>query len=183
MRRPALVLALAAALACSACEREARRFTSPVSNSNPLDVPRESPNQPAAPRLDGVKEAKTRHSPYDDNAYAVAQGKRLFVWFNCNGCHASGGGGIGPPLMDNEWRYGGDPASIFDSIMRGRPNGMPSFGGHIPEDQVWQLVAYVRSMPGQLRPDVAPGRSDTLFPAPPENARPSDPGRVQGAPR
>jgi len=181
--RALLALAMAAALAAAGCEREARRFTSPVSNANPLDVPRESANQPAVARLDGVKEAATKNSPYETNAYAVAQGKRLFAWFNCNGCHANGGGGIGPPLMDNEWRYGSDPASIFDSIMRGRPNGMPSFGGHIPEDQVWQLVAYVRSMAGQLRADVAPSRADSLFPAPPENARPDSPGRVQGAPR
>jgi cytochrome c oxidase cbb3-type subunit 3 len=47
--------------------------------------------------------------------------------------------------MDAEWRYGGDPAQVFQSIAQGRPNGMPSFGGHIPEDQVWQIVAYVRS--------------------------------------
>ena len=106
------------------------------------------------------------------------------MWFNCAGCHASGGGGgMGPPLMDDEWRYGSDPASIFDTIMKGRPNGMPSFGGHIPEDQVWQLVAYVRSMSGMLRPDVAPSRADSLFPAPPENARPSEPERMQGPPR
>jgi cytochrome c oxidase cbb3-type subunit III len=82
-----------------------------------------------------------------------------------------GGGGIGPPLMDAGWRYGGDPASIFASIMQGRPQGMPSFGGHIPEDQAWQIVAYVRSMSGQLRKDVAPSRADTLYPGNPENAR------------
>ena len=40
---------------------------------------------------------------------------------------------------------------------------MPSFGGRIPDDQVWQLVAYVRSMSGQLRKDVAPSRSDELI--------------------
>jgi len=181
--RIAFALVLVAALATSACEREARRFTSPASNSNPLDVPRESINQPGASRQDGVKEAATKHSPYEANAFAVAQGKRLFGWYNCTGCHANGGGGIGPALTDAEWRYGGDPASIFDSIMRGRPNGMPSFGGHISEDQAWQLVAFVRSMSGQLRADVAPSRNDSLFPGPPENARPESPRRIQGAPR
>ena len=37
------------------------------------------------------------------------QGKRLFSWYNCIGCHANGGGGIGPPLMDDEWIYGSRP--------------------------------------------------------------------------
>jgi cytochrome c oxidase cbb3-type subunit 3 len=61
---------------------------------------------------------------------------------------------------------------VAASILQGRPNGMPAFAGRIPEDQVWQLVAYVRSMSGQLQTDVAPGRSDSLNPgAEPESRR------------
>ena len=127
------------------------------------------------------KPAPASPPPYDEgNAYAVAQGKRLFRWFNCNGCHAYGGGGMGPPLMDDEWRYGGEPAQIADTILRGRPNGMPSFAGRIPEDQVWQLVAYVRSMSGQVRADVLPGRGDTLSPGEPEVRRDPQPRRREG---
>jgi cytochrome c oxidase cbb3-type subunit 3 len=48
---------------------------------------------------------------------------------------------------------------------------MPSVGGRIAEDQVWQIVAYVRSLSGQLRKDVAPSRSDSLPGASPENER------------
>jgi cytochrome c oxidase cbb3-type subunit 3 len=48
---------------------------------------------------------------------------------------------------------------------------MPAFGGRIPEDQLWQIVAYVRSLSGQLRKDVAPSRSDGMAGAPPENVR------------
>jgi cytochrome c oxidase cbb3-type subunit 3 len=169
-RVAALLLAL---LALAGCEREARRFT-PASNSQSgPPAPRLSANQPGLPLGGGVEQARTNLSPYDQNAFAVNQGKRLYRWYNCNGCHAAGGGSIGPPLMDASWRYGGDPASIFASIMQGRPNGMPSFGGHIPPDQAWQLVAYVRSMSGQLRKDVAPARPDSLFPGAPENARPT----------
>ena len=35
-------------------------------------------------------------SPYENNAYQLSQGKRLYDWFNCKGCHASGGGASGP---------------------------------------------------------------------------------------
>lgn len=154
------------------CEREARRFTERAGNTSSSEsAPRASTNQPASPQGGGVRQPAKNDSPYDDNAYAVAQGKHLYRWYNCNGCHANGGGGMGPPLMDREWRYGSDPASIFETITRGRPGGMPSFGGHIPDDQVWQLVAYVRSIGGLLRKDVAPGRSDTLSSGPPEVAR------------
>jgi cytochrome c oxidase cbb3-type subunit 3 len=99
---------------------------------------------------------------------------------NSSGCHANGGGGMGPALMDSEWRYGSDPQSLFETIMRGRPNGMPSFGGHIPEDQVWKIVAYVRSMGGGVRTDVAPSRSDRLYSGKPENFRSPQPAIEKG---
>jgi cytochrome c oxidase cbb3-type subunit III len=164
----ALVLAVLAG-----CEREARRFTTPVNNASAdTPDPRIGSLQPARPLTGGVKAAASNESPYEANAFAVNQGKRLFRWYNCNGCHSNGGGGIGPALMDSEWKYGADPASICTSIVRGRPEGMPSFGGHIPEDQVWQIVAYVQSMSGNIRKDVAPSRADSIYPGNPENARP-----------
>jgi cytochrome c oxidase cbb3-type subunit III len=168
-----LVAAVSAACLLSGCEREARRFTTPAGNTTATEsAPRTSSNQPGSPLTGGVRQAVRNTSPFDENAFDVNQGKRLFSWYNCNGCHANGGGGIGPPLMDSEWRYGSDPANIFTSITQGRPQGMPSFGGHIPEDQVWQIVAYVRSMSGLLRKDVAPSRSDSISTNQPENARP-----------
>src|SRR4029078_9149496 len=44
---------------------------------------------------------------YDNNAPALAEGQQLFNQMNCVGCHSHGGGGMGPALMDDEWRYGG----------------------------------------------------------------------------
>ena len=176
-----LLAGLVAGVALTGCEREARRFTTPAGNTTSTEPgPRTSTIQPGAVLGGGVSDAVRNFSPYDGNAFAVNQGKRLYRWYNCNGCHGSGGGGsIGPALMDAEWRYGSDPASLFATITQGRPNGMPSFGGHIPDDQVWQLVAYVRSMNGLLRKDVAPSRSDTIYPGPPENARPAQSPRPE----
>ena len=168
-----LALVVVAALALTACEREARRFDAPAKNQTPVEeASRASDNQPALPLQGKVRAALRDTSPYDGNAYAVNEGKRLYRWYNCNGCHANGGGSYGPALMDSEWRYGSDPASLFQTITQGRPNGMPSFGGHIPEEQAWQIVAYVRSMSGQLRKDVEPSRSDGISTNQPENARP-----------
>jgi len=119
---------------------------------------------PATPRPPAI-------DPYSTNAYAVNEGKRLYSWYNCEGCHARGGGGIGPPLMDATWIYGAEPANIFATIVQGRPNGMPSFRGRMPEYQVWQLVAYVRSMSGLLRKDVAPSRDDHIQAKKPEQSQ------------
>jgi cytochrome c oxidase cbb3-type subunit 3 len=108
---------------------------------------------------------------YEENAYALNEGKRLYDWFNCSGCHAHGGGGMGPPLMDDKWIYGSEPDHVFSTIVEGRPNGMPSFRGKIPDYQVWQLVAYVRSMSGQVASDAAPGRNDDMNTGAPEQSK------------
>ena len=71
------------------------------------------------------------NSVYEQNAYAVAEGKRLYNAYNCVGCHQQGGGGIGPALMDSTWIYGSRPEQIYADIVQGRPNGMPSFAGKI----------------------------------------------------
>jgi len=107
---------------------------------------------------------------YEENAFALSEGKRLFSAFNCVGCHAHGGGDIGPPLMDAKWIYGHEPQQIFSTIVEGRPNGMPSFGARVPEYQIWWLVAYVRSLSGLARKDAAPGREDHMRTSPPENS-------------
>lgn len=86
--------------------------------------------------------------PYEGNLAAIEEGKRLYNQFNCVGCHAAGGGAIGPALMDKKWLYGSDPTAIFNTIAEGRPRGMPSFRDKIPEDDMWKIVAYVRSLGG-----------------------------------
>ena len=73
---------------------------------------------------------------------------------------------IGPPLIKKDWIYGGEPANIFDTIVKGRPNGMPSWGGRIPEYQIWQIVAYVRSMNGEQPSSATAGRADVIETSP-----------------
>jgi len=111
----------------------------------------------------GLGYTATQGNPYEKSAYAVGEGKRLFAAYNCSGCHASGGGGaIGPALTDDVWIYGSHSDQIYSTIVQGRGNGMPAFGGKIPDYQVWELAAYVRSLSGQLPSDVAPSRSDNM---------------------
>lgn len=161
-----LVFALALLTALTGCEREQRSFGASPDKTEIVPALRLSDIQPGQ----RAAEIKTG-SAYEENAYEVSQGKRLYRAYNCNGCHAQGGGDSGPALMDDKWLYGGEPAHIFATIKQGRPNGMPSFGGHIPEEEIWQIAAYVRSMSGQLDTDDAPGRSDSLQGAKPEQRR------------
>ena len=168
LRLTALVIftaALAATLA--SCKREERTFrVEPPYVSGVQKIPVTSffaggvaATQPAT------------SNEYEENAYALSEGKRLFTYMNCNGCHSNGGGGMGPPLMDDKWIYGSQPDQVFATILQGRPNGMPSFATKMPDHQVWQLSAYVRSMSGLVSSAAAPGRSDHMTPGhPAENS-------------
>ncbi|HWG54401.1 MAG TPA: c-type cytochrome [Gemmatimonadaceae bacterium] len=85
--------------------------------------------------------------PYAGDQAAIKEGDNLFVRMNCAYCHGfTGQGGMGPDLTDNYWRYGGDDASVFQSIYAGRAKGMPAWGRMLSEDQIWKLVAYVRTL-------------------------------------
>jgi cytochrome c oxidase cbb3-type subunit 3 len=156
---------IAALLLCcaswSGCKREDRDFRSVPGSASPAPFVRTTNLQPGDPtRSKGI-------GAYQENRWAVSEGQRLYNGFNCVGCHANGGGGIGPPLADAKWIYGSAPEQVFATIMEGRPNGMPSFGGKLGTAEVWRLVAYVRSM-GRLTPrDTWPSRGDDMSEASP----------------
>jgi cytochrome c oxidase cbb3-type subunit III len=145
-------------LALTACQRE-RRDVRPSPSALVVfsDASRQSDLQPGGRQTQPIVA-----NPYEGSAYAISEGQRLFSWYNCTGCHANGGGGIGPPLIKQEWIYGGEPSNLFDTIVKGRPNGMPAWGGRIPEYQVWQLVAFVRSMNNLEPKSATPLRADTI---------------------
>jgi cytochrome c oxidase cbb3-type subunit III len=97
-------------------------------------------------------------NPFAD---AVHEGQRYYTAFNCGGCHGGrGGGGIGPPFLVEEFIYGSQPANIFQSIVQGRPHGMPAYGGKAPDEVIWKITAYVESLaaPYRRRSGVPAGR-------------------------
>lgn len=86
-------------------------------------------------------------NPFRGNADKIRDGAQLFISYNCMDCHgADGSGAMGPSLADNRWHFGGTDGEVFQSIYEGRPDGMPAWGGRIPDDQIWRLVAYVQSL-------------------------------------
>jgi cytochrome c oxidase cbb3-type subunit 3 len=148
-----------------ACHRDAREPRGkPLGETVPIMASPDTifPGNEAPPPLD------PRAAAYEGNAFAIAQGQQLYTWMNCVGCHSHGGGGMGPALMDDEWRYGGRIDQIASSISQGRPNGMPSWKDKLTNQQIWQLAAYVRSLSGQVRKDAVGARTDTMSNTPPE---------------
>lgn len=161
----------AALLAVTGCKRETRIFDPGAAQAQIASGTALTPVHAGGTSSTSPGHAPADYARYEESAYAVSEGKRLYSAYNCVGCHAHGGGAIGPALMDSVWIYGSRPDQIYSDIVQGRPNGMPSFSGKIPEYQVWELVAYVRSMSGQLPSDIAPSRSDEMPLAKAEQAR------------
>lgn len=185
-RRRALVLRTAALLAglagaIAGCQRETRHFTATPVPADALAQADALSAQQAGPAGRGMREVAAAGGYDEDSAYALAQGKMYYRWFNCIGCHAQGGGGSGPALMDASWIYGNKPGDVFTSIMDGRPGGMPAYRGRIPEKTAWELAAYVRSLSGLVPGDAATNRADTLMGGDPEYLR--DPLRPEDKPK
>lgn len=87
-------------------------------------------------------------NPYKGDAAALEEGEALFTGaLGCYGCHGTkGGGGIGPSLRDAAWIYGDDDASLFETLLHGRPNGMPAFGEAATDEQRWKVIAFMQSL-------------------------------------
>jgi cytochrome c oxidase cbb3-type subunit III len=99
-----------------------------------------------------------RAKQYESNAQVISEGRHLFDTYNCSGCHFHGGGGMGPALMDDQWLYGDRLDQIYASIYQGRPRGMPAWSGVIPDGQIWELAAFVKSLSAAL-PDTGGGQA------------------------
>lgn len=97
------------------------------------------------------------HHPSIGNPEAIAAGAKLFMG-SCAGCHGpdGGGGARGPNLVRRSlWHPLSDDA-IFQVIRKGVPTaGMPPTA--LPDDQTWNLVAFIHSLTGPASTNTVPG--------------------------
>ena len=53
------------------------------------------------------KNVRFRTNPFANDPVALQEGRKLFNWYNCSGCHGGhAGGGMGPSLRDKVWLFG-----------------------------------------------------------------------------
>jgi mono/diheme cytochrome c family protein len=87
----------------------------------------------------------------------------------CVACHGLQGKGDGPRalatpvkprnLVDEEWKYGEDEASVTKIVREGGPNGvMPAFGTVLNPGELKAVVKYVRQF--RKRPEAPPVASN-----------------------
>jgi len=92
---------------------------------------------------------------------SALRGKAIYA-ANCVACHGPDGKGDrkfgAPNLTDKIWLYGGDKATIVETITNGRAGAMPAWGQRLDPATVKMLAAYVHSLGGgeKFVPDVQP---------------------------
>lgn len=95
----------------------------------------------------GRAEEEHEHNNGHADAQLIAQGKDVFNKVGCIGCHgadAKGNQQLGAPnLTDTVWLYGGTPAAIKETIVKGRKGKMPAHEDFLGKDKVHLLAAYV----------------------------------------
>jgi cytochrome c oxidase cbb3-type subunit 3 len=105
-----------------------------------------------------VKAALPSENPYRGDADGIAAGSEVFATI-CVACHkADGSGMVGPSLVDPYWKYGNSDAELFETISAGRPAGMPPWAAQLGTEKIWQVLAYMETLPTTDEPGMgAPG--------------------------
>jgi len=155
----------------TACDRERRdtRVDPPIAAALDHAAVMPGGRLGAPPEID-----RALGKPFDNNAFSLSEGKRLYAWFGCRQCYGDGEGGKGPPFVDGWWVYGPDMVSIFVSIRDGRPQGMPAFRDRLTTEQIWQVAGYIRTIGAYTAIAAAPSRSDEPYKKPAENRAPAN---------
>ena len=84
-------------------------------------------------------------NPFEGKPEAIKEGENIFD-AKCQDCHMDGTGGAGPNLTDDMWIYGGSDAKVFETISGGRKGGMPSWKSELSKDDIWKVIAFIRSI-------------------------------------
>jgi len=115
----------------------------------------------AVPVLMGLLASSVRaeevRNPFSGDAKAAKAGEFEFR-INCAFCHGLGarGGGRGPDLTRAHKRHGDSDADMFQNISQGIPgtvmpaNGTNGQGVGMTDDEIWQIIAYLRSVQVRL---------------------------------
>ena len=99
-------------------------------------------------------------NPLARDAAAVEAGGKAFQ-ARCAFCHGTDGKGTGrgSNLTSGQWAHGGRDGELFKTIKQGvAGTEMPPHA--LPDTEIWQLVAYVRSLGGTGQQPPVPGNPE-----------------------
>jgi cytochrome c-L len=141
-----LSLLLASTIVLGACSRsrDAPQFTSPLDNGR-LEI-KTLPDEQITEAVQ--KFYDTGENPYKGDSVALTKGKDLYQTY-CQACHLPDGSGrIGPSLVGDTHHYPRftTDKGIFEIIYGGATGAMQPFGKRLTQDQILQVMAYVRTL-------------------------------------
>jgi hypothetical protein len=98
--------------------------------------------KPTSPLSDPTGPSDPRGPLFEKNSWRVSEGGLYFTLYGCGACHGESARGY-LDLADDRWRYGGSIRDVFLSTADGRAGGMPAYRSRMPQEQLWQVTAYV----------------------------------------
>ena len=93
-------------------------------------------------------------NPVDAIRASVTTGRQLYV-FDCRQCHGNTGkgdgdmshaGGVPSDFTDAVWQHGETDGEIFLVIRDGVSADMQGYDDQMPEEDIWHLVNYIKSL-------------------------------------
>jgi cytochrome c-L len=131
-------------LLASAVSAAVPQFTSPLDNE-PLEVK----TLPGEQITEAVRKFyNTGEDPYKGDSEALSKGEDLYQTY-CQACHLPDGSGrIGPSLIGDTHHYPRftTDKGMFEIIYGGATGAMQPFGKRLTQDQILQVMAYVRTL-------------------------------------
>lgn len=110
----------------------------------------------AAASLWGQQPLNHPDNPFDGDPDAIERGKKVYMG-SCGGCHGgTGEGGRGPNLRDGRLIRRSTDFQVLNTIKKGVPGSdMPPT--NLPDERIWELVAYVRALGAPASETSPPG--------------------------
>jgi putative heme-binding domain-containing protein len=103
---------------------------------------------------------RATQNPVDGKPDAIQNGGAMFRT-RCAGCHGPDARGYLGPDLTGLWASGSADTRIFDSVRRGVPGTEmpPADPQRVPDRDIWQILAYVRTLSGTVPPSVTAGNA------------------------
>jgi mono/diheme cytochrome c family protein len=99
-------------------------------------------------------EGQALTNPVNATSESIARGRTRYV-FACRQCHGNRGrgdgdmahaGGVPSDFTDDVWQHGDSDGEIFLVIREGVSADMQPYRDQIPDEDIWHLVNYLKSL-------------------------------------
>jgi putative heme-binding domain-containing protein len=99
-------------------------------------------------------------NPLAGNADAIRFGTGLFR-ARCADCHGMDARGVRSPDLTQVWASGRTDEGLFKTVKNGVPGTeMPAVGARMPDNEIWQILAYLRTLAAPAPNDPPKGNAE-----------------------